>query len=533
MFGKQFYPTPIELVDQMRCMIDWTRVSAVLEPSAGSGAIAENICPKFSSKYSGCKEPARLMDCVEIDPELCSMLRGKGLSVQQADFLEWSSYTRYDLIAMNPPFENGARHLLHAIDLMQNGGQIICLLNAETIKNPCDIYRQDLAQRLQQYGAKIKYIQNGFSHSARKTDVETAMVYIDIPKKQYDFSFIDSIAATEDFPEYEKAKERYSIATDDVISNILMQYNNEMRTGLALLDAFERLGNSFGENNNIISVGVNTKELVDKYSDASHYSKHNLFVRELRYRYWSILFQSGEMQKLLTEKTREYFRANIEKMRNYDFTLLNIKTIQLQLSQNMAKSIEDAIIEKFDKLTYQHSMSKESNVHYYSGWCTNDCFKINKKVIVPAYGLYDSFGYWSLWRARDILDELEKIFVYLNGGNQNEETVWNVMDDMNRRKSEYDGRRIHTQFFDFECKKKGTVHIWFNDLELLKKWNIFAGQKKGWLPDSYGRKGYKDLNKAEKAVVDSFEGVKEYANTAANPDFYTKLETPIMLGMGG
>lgn len=34
-FGFQFYPTSAELVDKMMDMIDWSKVTSLLEPSAG------------------------------------------------------------------------------------------------------------------------------------------------------------------------------------------------------------------------------------------------------------------------------------------------------------------------------------------------------------------------------------------------------------------------------------------------------------------------------------------------------------------
>ena len=52
------------------------------------------------------------------------------------------TYKHYDLIIMNPPFDNGDKHLLKAIDLQKNGGAIICLLNAETLKNPYSKYKK-------------------------------------------------------------------------------------------------------------------------------------------------------------------------------------------------------------------------------------------------------------------------------------------------------------------------------------------------------------------------------------------------------
>lgn len=59
---------------------------------------------------------------------------------------------------MNPPFNKGDQHLLKAMELMKGtGGQIICILNAETIKNPYSLYRQDLKNKLEKYEAEIEY----------------------------------------------------------------------------------------------------------------------------------------------------------------------------------------------------------------------------------------------------------------------------------------------------------------------------------------------------------------------------------------
>ena len=68
--------------------------------------------------------------------------------------------------------------------------------------------------------------------------------------------------------------------------------------------------------------------------------------------------------------------------------------------------------------------------------------------------------------------------------------------------------------------KKGTCHITFNNEELLKKFNIFGSQHKGWLPPSYGKKVYKDMTQEEKAVVNEFEGEKEYQKVMNNKGYY-------------
>ena len=42
---------------------------------------------------------------------------------------------------MNPPFAQGEKHLLKALEMQERGGAIICILNAETIRNPNNLTR--------------------------------------------------------------------------------------------------------------------------------------------------------------------------------------------------------------------------------------------------------------------------------------------------------------------------------------------------------------------------------------------------------
>lgn len=58
--------------------------------------------------------------------------------------------------------------------------------------------------------------------------------------------------------------------------------------------------------------------------------------------------------------------------------------------------------------------------------------------------------------------------------------------------------------------RKGIVHIKFKDFDLLDRLNRYVGAKKGWLPPSYGQKAYEDMTEEEKAVINDFEGEKEY-----------------------
>ena len=46
--------------------------------------------------------------------------------------------------------------LSKALDVMQDGGKIRCLLNAETIRNPCTNERKELAAQLEKLNAKLR-----------------------------------------------------------------------------------------------------------------------------------------------------------------------------------------------------------------------------------------------------------------------------------------------------------------------------------------------------------------------------------------
>ena len=112
----------------------------ILEPSAGKGDIAKVI------KYKSNKCHIHL---IELEPELQEITKQYGQIVHY-DFLTFEPDTQYDYIIMNPPFDNGDAHLLKAWEIATNT-EIICLLNAETIRNPYSSTRKALANIIEQH----------------------------------------------------------------------------------------------------------------------------------------------------------------------------------------------------------------------------------------------------------------------------------------------------------------------------------------------------------------------------------------------
>lgn len=94
-------------------------------------------------------------------------------------------------------------------------------------------------------------------------------------------------------------------------------------------------------------------------------------------------------------------------------------------------------------------------------------------------------------------------------------------------------RNIQLKYFSVTFYKKGTCHIEFTNERLLKKFNIFGSQHKGWLPPSYGKKRYKDMNTASQKIVDEFEGEKQYEEVFMEPEYYLAPVTNMLMLTGG
>ena len=177
--NKDFYPTPQNLIDKMLDGLDWKMIHTILEPSAGKGNIVEALRKKEDFNNRWYTTIKLNIDCIENDQNLRHILKGKDFRVVHDDFLTYDTMKEYDLILMNPPFSNGCKQLLKALEMQKrNGGAIVCLLNAETLKNQCSNERITLARQLEEYNANIQYIQDAFIDAERKTGVEIALIKV-------------------------------------------------------------------------------------------------------------------------------------------------------------------------------------------------------------------------------------------------------------------------------------------------------------------------------------------------------------------
>ncbi len=570
----EFYPTPPEIAAAMIGDLAHRKdIKSILEPSAGKGDIIDyfllardylndswryksyktdsslsiddimqtiidkDVIPDFK-QGKRCHDRWRYseIDCIEIDKTLCTILKDKGLRVLNDDFLQFDDDKHYDLIVMNPPFSNGDEHLLKAISLAEKTGSTIrCLLNADTIRNPYSNKRKELLKQLKKYNATYEFIHEGFKNAERKTDVEVVIVKLVVPNQFNGRTSVLDELEENDIQIDEIGLPTELVMVDDELKQAVKQYKKEIMAGKKAIEVFLSLKPYF-----------NSKfETGDKF-ESSQYGNlilcndmkngtldWNKFVYDTRLKYWKGLLGNAAFLGNLTSNLITEYRSMIAEFAHKDFSLRNIYIVKMDILRRLSKGIEDRIVSLFEELSYKHSMDAAGNVHLFSGWKSNSAFKINQRIVLPYVQVWDSiFGKFRYYQLAETLNDIEKCLDFLDMGN-NAYTDKEVRTCIKDYESKKQTKKMSFKHFDVDIFKKGTAHIRFRDPELLKRFNLYGCQHKGWLPPSYGKKSYREMTEEEKQVVDSYEGEQEYNKVYMNPDKYILAPEKMLLLSSG
>ena len=169
-----FFPTPAAVVEQLVATADIEPGMKVLEPSAGSGAIAAALAPLCGPDH---------LACIELDVDRAAELRRQRLggSIQEGDFLEIEPRPYFDRIVMNPPFsrQQDIRHVLHALRFLKPGGRLVAVMSGSA-ENPQGRLGDHFSATLARLGGTIERLPAG-SFKESGTGVTTVMVVIDAP----------------------------------------------------------------------------------------------------------------------------------------------------------------------------------------------------------------------------------------------------------------------------------------------------------------------------------------------------------------
>jgi hypothetical protein len=469
MFSSEFFPTPLEVIDQMG--IDCYD-KHVLEPSAGSGNIVSWLRLNGSRSISAC----------ETNEKLRSILNGK-CNLIGTDFfnLKADQVSHINLIVMNPPFSNADKHILHAWTIAPEGCEIISLCNYETVNNDYSRDRHRLKTLIKDYGDDVVNLGNCFSTAERTTDVEIGLVRLFKPVVSSSFDY-------EGFYLHEDAEAQGNgIIPHNELRSIVNTYVAAVRCfekHKAVADEMNMLTSLIGFGSGFkFNVSYN-KDIVDKDD----------FARSLQRHCWQVIFNKMKIEKYVTSGVIKDINKFIESRKNYPFSLRNIYRMLEIIVGTREQTMNKAIVEAIDNLT-QHTHENRFGVQ---GWKTNAGHLLNNKFIVDwmvearwssGYDLRYN-GYY------EKIADLTKALSYVTGKNHDDvTTIKDVFDNSKDLKtntwySSYelktkDGdKTFHCTFFEFKFFKKGTMHIRFkNEKDWIEINRTYAKIKGQVLPE--------------------------------------------------
>lgn len=122
--SHQYYPTPESVAAMVADAADVQPGERCLEPSAGLGALVEACAP------------GGVWTLVELSKLRCAVLTQKQIgTVHDADFMQWDTDQKFDVIAMNPPFSQGRwqAHTERAASMLAPGGRLVAVLPSSAI----------------------------------------------------------------------------------------------------------------------------------------------------------------------------------------------------------------------------------------------------------------------------------------------------------------------------------------------------------------------------------------------------------------
>ena len=479
--NPDFYPTPKEVIAQM--LLGENIVGkTVLEPSAGKGDIVDYL------KENGA---ARVIAC-EKDPNIRKLLNGK-CEIIADDFLTVTSeqVSHVDYIVMNPPFSEGARHILHAFEIAPAGCTIIALCNHDNLERGWSYEKnKQLIETVELYGRE-EYLGDVFKTAERQTRVHVALIKLykegegENEFEGYYFSPIDEDTAN--------MNQREGIMQYNLVRDLVNRYVSAVKLFDETLAAANRINEvaKYPEDNDYDYIPIRFGTIKGGYSGDAVQVTHQQYKKELQKYYWHIIFRKLNMEKYATKHLREQINKFIEQQTNVPFTMNNIYRVIDMVIQTNGQRMQTALVEAFDLIC---SFSAE-NTTAGEKWKTNANYMVNRKFIVPymCKGYHDRYvchgvsgyctrngkeAYPTVQLAGYNVEKLEdvcKALCYITGTNYDHVSALYRHHDC-----EEWGEWFVWGFFKCKAYKKGTMHFEFLDENVWFKFNYEVAKLKGW-----------------------------------------------------
>lgn len=451
MFNKDFFPTPPDVIETM---LDGVLLEGktVLEPSAGKGNIVDFLQRKGAEVIACEKNP----DLQKIVASKCKLISSDFLTVISSDV------SHIDLIIMNPPFSEDAKHIQHAFNIAPAGCKIISLANLSTLVNTYSRLRGEIAALIENYG-RWENLGDCFTQAERKTGVEVGMVVLNKPGKNYQSEFEGF------FTEEEQEEHANGIMPYNFVRDLVNRYVGAVKIYDEQLEA-----------------GVRMNELTTGFFSGAHSidctqegkpKLRNEFKKDLQKTAWKFIFKKMNMEKYTTKGLQDDINKFVEQQQGIPFTMRNIYKMVEVVIGTQSQRMDRALLEVFDKLT-QHYHDNRYNVE---GWKTNSHYLINQKFILgwcvePSYSSGMTVKYSG---NGEIVDDMQKALCYITGTDYATcDPLWSFF---HQKGKIYEWNTWYTWgFFEIKGFKKGSMHFKFKSIDVWAEFNQHIARIKGY-----------------------------------------------------
>lgn len=474
--NPDFYPTPNAVIEQMMIGEEFVG-KTILEPSAGKGNIVDWLKSNGAGEVIAC----------ENDKNIRKLLNGK-CKIIADDFLTVTEdmVSHVDYIVMNPPFSQGARHILHAWEIAPPGCVIIALCNSSNMETYRTEYRV-LQETVKLYG-NDEYLGEVFKDDAeRQTRVSVSLVKLykeGSGENEWDGYF---------FSEVDEDAANLNLGPGLMSYNVVRELVNRYVSAVKLFDETMKAAKKINETAEFrdYSIDENGKQQVNSYGylpvkfgaiTANEHATeitHDQYKKELQKYYWRIIFNKLNMQKYATQKLRDQINKFIETQKKVPFTMGNVYRVIDMVVQTTGQRMQNALQEAFDHIC---SFSAENSTAG-EKWKTNANYMVNQKFIVPymcsSDDYYRSKPYVSLSYSGDCnkLEDVNKALCYITGTDY--DTIRSLSEAV-RQQCPYWGEWFQWGFFLCRGYKKGTMHFKFIDEDVWLKFNLEVAKLRGW-----------------------------------------------------
>ncbi len=553
MFDYQLYPSPLSVAAKASAKFK-NPIARLLEPSGGKGDLLKIIVShpydrrEFSERRSELRKEfitshgrhiqevsADKVDCVEIDLNNCAILRSHGYSVVGTDFLEFRSPAIYSHILMNPPFAVGAEHVIHAWNNILRSGELVAILNAETLRNPYSQQRQLLARIVKDHSAsEPEYLKGEFDtdETERRTEVEIVIIHLE-KKSSFNASFINGLRKEQEAKVngLDGDGQNELMLPANELQNIVVNFNcaaealkSEAIATARLAHYMKRLGRSLFDEAEILSKGGKRESTEAEFTAAVHFNEE---YAKLKQKAWTRVLRSSRISDRLSSAAQRRMEEEFGIISTMEFTMSNVMNFLGGIIEQAGKIQREMVCDVFDLI----SRYAPENRYYYMGWKSNAKHKTNAfrikttRFILPVDVSFNSLS----WNDLKIMSDFDKVFAMLDGKIQPEHGVESIFKSKESMDELRGGARLSSDYFDVRCYfGRGTAHFFPTRPDLIDRLNAVVGKHRQWLPEQEGHATpsfWEQYNKADKInAAMNIKHIREYDLRYCKEEAMDKLD---------